>query len=159
MTPTEDFIHTLGSLKAGDLGRLRNHAGLLLDESVEGFDIFSGLWWPLRAKNERAPRREVAWLVAKLYAFCPMPQSDGATLASQLGNPHPGEDCAGKQQRFDELLLLPLSQIEPALQWALPVIAKNGGRLDWVRLTDELSRWERDHTRTKWAKEFLRVLH
>ena len=101
----------------------------------------------------------MAWLVAKLYAFCPMPQSDGATLASQLGNPHPGEDCAGKQQRFDELLLLPLSQIEPALQWALPVIAKNGGRLDWVRLTDELSRWERDHTRTKWAKEFLRVLH
>ena len=157
MTPTEEFIQTLGSLKAGDLGRLRQHSGLNLDESVDGFDLFAGLWWPLREKNQKAPRQEVAWLVAKLYAFCSMPQEDGATLACQLGKLHFSDEQARSrhQRRFDDLLLLPLGQIEPALQWALTLIDTDGGSLDWVRLTDELSIWEREETRVKWAKAFL----
>jgi CRISPR type I-E-associated protein CasB/Cse2 len=157
MTPTEQFIRTLESLKAGDLGRLRNHAGLSLDQSVDGFDLFAGLWWPLRQGNQRAPRREVAWLIAKLYAFCPLPQSYGATLAGQLGRA-PVLDERGKtrhQQRFDDLLLLPLARIEPALRWAMTRIAGSGRGLDWVRLTDELSIWEREETRLKWSKDFL----
>ena len=159
MTPTGEFIQKLASLKAGDLGRLRRHAGLPLDESVDGFDLFAGLWWPLREKNERAPRREVAWLIAKLYAFCPMPQADGAGLAFQLGGIEFGDDKAKAkhQQRFDELLVLPLSRIEPALQGAVRLIASREGSLDWVRLTDELSQWEREETRTRWAKEFLHL--
>jgi len=158
-TATEEFVQRLASLKAGDLGRLRKHAGLPLDESVDGFDLFAGLWWPLRKKNERAPRREVAWLVAKLYAFCPLPQANGTTLASQLGRVEPGEERAVKrhQQRFDDLLMLPLSRIEAALQRAISLIASKSGSLDWVRLTDELSRWEREETRSRWAKEFLRL--
>ena len=81
MTATESYIAVLTSLKAGDLGLLRKHAGQGLDETVDGFDLFAGLWWPLRQRNQRAPRREVAWLVAKLYAFCPIPESPGETLA------------------------------------------------------------------------------
>jgi hypothetical protein len=159
MTPTEQFIKTLESLKAGDLGRLRAHADLPLDESVGGFDLFAGLWWPLRQKNQSAPRREVAWLVAKLYAFCPLPQACGATLAGQLGKLSLPDERAGNrhQQRFDDLLLLPLSQIEPALQWALTLIARCNSGLDWVRLTDELSIWEREQTRLEWAEEFLGI--
>ncbi len=160
MTPTEQFIQTLESLKAGDLGRLRNLADLPLDESVDGFDLFAGLWWPLREKNQRAPRREVAWLIAKLYAFRPMPQSAGATLARQLGKLHfPDKGAWDRhQQRFDELLLLPLSGIEPALRWGLTLIADTGKKLDWVRLTDELSLWEREGTRLKWSREFLNLI-
>ncbi|MCY2952890.1 MAG: type I-E CRISPR-associated protein Cse2/CasB [Planctomycetota bacterium] len=161
MTPTAtgQFIQTLEGLKPGDLGQLRKHAGLALDESVDGFDLFAGLWWPLREKNQKAPRREVAWLIAKLYAFCPMPQSGGATLASQLGSLKGTDERAAKrrQQKFDELLSLPLSQIEPALHWALMLIAENGKVLDWVRLTDELSIWEREEIRLKWAKQYLRI--
>jgi CRISPR type I-E-associated protein CasB/Cse2 len=158
-TPTEQFIQTLQSLKPGDMSQLRGHSGLPLDQSVPGFDLFAGLWWPLREKTQRAPRREVAWLVAKLYAFRPLPHSPGATLAGQLGGMSPADDRARDrhQQRFDELLLLPLAQIERALQWALMVIADSGKGLDWVRLTNELSVWEREDTRLKWSNEFLGI--
>ena len=161
-TPTEQFIQTLQSLKPGDLSQLRGHAGLPLDQSVPGFDLFAGLWWPLREKNQRAPRREVAWLVAKLYAFRPLQQIPGATLAGQLGwlLPHADDQARSRhQQRFDELLLLPLAQIEPALQWALTVIDDGGRGLDWVQLTDKLSVWEREETRLRWSNEFLGLTH
>ena len=155
MTPTEDFIRTLQALKPGDLGLLRNHAGLPLDESVNGFDLFAGLWWPLRQKSQNAPRREVAWLIAKLYAFRPMPQLPDATLAFLLGKAGPTDKR--RQQKFDELLTLPLSQIESALQWALSLIAGKVDGVDWVRLTNELSIWERESTRLRWAEEYLQL--
>ena len=157
MTPTEQFIHVLSELKAGDLGLLRTHAGQGLDETVDGFDLFAGLWWPLRQQNERAPRREVAWLVAKLYAFCPIPHSPGDRLALQLRLYQPNKAPARKRfaQRFDRMLVLPISKIEPALCWALDLIASNGRKLDWVRLTNELSQWERESTRLKWSEQFI----
>jgi len=154
---TEEYIERLRPLKAGDLGLLRLHAGKGLDESVAAFDLFTGLWWPLRRKSPRAPRRPVAWLIAKLYAFRPVEHSRGETLARQLAV------CASRaetrkeriRKKFDELLLLPLERIEPAMQWALKTIASNGLKLDWVQLTDDLSIWERTSTRLKWAKEFI----
>ena len=51
MSSTEAFIKALGSLKNGDLGLLRTHAGQGLDESVDGFDVCRR-WWPLRQKNQ-----------------------------------------------------------------------------------------------------------
>ncbi len=160
MTPTEQYIKALANLKAGELGLLRTHAGQGLDESVEGFDLFTGLWWPLRQRNERAPRRQVAWLIAKLYAFRAIPHSSGDTLARQLGRFRPAKS-AGKGRprekfdgRFDTILSLPLAKIDPALQWALDLLASNDLKLDWVRLTNDLSIWERESTRLKWAEEF-----
>jgi len=160
MTATEDFIKNLTKLKEGDLGLLRTHAGQGLDESLEGFDLFTGLWWPLREKNQRAPRRSVAWLIAKLYAFCPIKPSPDHTLAMQLRRCQPNEQLAKRrfQQRFDEMLVLPLDKLEPALQWALEQIAASSDpRLDWVKLTDDLSIWEREKTRLRWAEQFLQT--
>lgn len=158
MTATEQYIDVLARLKAGDLGVLRLHAGKGIDESVDGFDLFAGIWWPLRQRSQRTPRREVAWLIAKLYAFRSLPQSPGDTLARQL------RKCQLKSpskerfvQRFDRMLSLPLSTIEPALQWALDLIDSNDLKLDWVKLTDELSIWERESTRKKWASQFLQL--
>ena len=152
-TATEQYIGILTRLKPGDLGLLRTHAGQGLDESVQGFDLFAGLWWPLRNKSAQAPRREVAWMVAKLYACSHIKQSSGDTLAYQLRR------CQTKekrfQKRFDSLLLLPLDEVEPALRWAISVIAYNNKPLDWVRLTNDLSAWEREATRLKWAEQFL----
>ena len=158
MTATGDFIETLTRLKSGDLGLLRTHAGMQLDESLAGFDLFAGLWWPLRQKNERAPRREVAWLIAKLYASCPIPQSSGDTLPRQLSRCRPKERERFRE-RFDRMLILPLNSIEPPLQWALKWIASHSEsqRLDWVSLTDDLSVWERESTRLKWAKQYLEI--
>jgi CRISPR type I-E-associated protein CasB/Cse2 len=152
-------MDVLARLKPGELGLLRTHAGQGLDESVDGFDLFTGLWWPLR-KNERAPRRKVAWLIAKLYASCPIPQSPDETLARQLRQCHPDDERAGERfrQKFDEMLLLPLDRVEPALRWALGLVAAfDEPRLDWVRLTDDLSIWEREATRLVWATQFLQT--
>jgi CRISPR type I-E-associated protein CasB/Cse2 len=157
VSATDQYILTLTHLKAGDLGLLRTHAGQGLDESVDGFDLFAGLWWPLRAKNQFAPRREVAWLIAKLYAFSPIEYSQGDTLARQLRRCQPGEERnrEAHQKRFDGMLALPLAKIEPALQWALGQVASEKLKLDWVQLTDDLSMWERETTRLKWAEQFI----
>ena len=157
MTATEQFIASLTRLKAGELGLLRTHAGKTLDETVNGFDLFAGVWWPLRQKSQRAPRRKVAWLIAKFYASYPVSQSSGETLARQLQRYTPNDDRERKRfaQRLDRMLVLTTEEIEPALQWAIGIIASNNGKLDWVKLTDDLSVWERETTRLKWATEYL----
>ena len=158
MTPTEQYIEVLTHLKAGELALLREHAGQGLDRSVDGFDLFAGLWWPLRAKNQRAPRRAVAWLVAKLYAVRPIKHSPGKILACQLRRCRKDKDPEKDPvaQRFDRMLTLPIDMIETALQWALDLISSKHLTLDWVRLTNDLSIWERETTRLKWAEEFLK---
>ena len=157
MNPTEQYIQVLTRLKPGELGLLRSHAGQGLDESVDGFDLFAGLWWPLRKASPKAPRRGVAWLIAKLYAFCPIQHSRDDTLASQMRRCQPNEEQTRKRfrRKFDEMLSLPLDKMEPALRWALDHVASAGRKLDWVQLTNDLSFWERETTRLKWAKQFL----
>ena len=159
MSPTEQYIDVLTRLKTGELGQLRTHAGQGLDESVDGFDLFAGLWWPLRQRNERAPRREVAWLIAKLYASCPIAQSPDDTIARELRRCQPNKDPERGRfaQRFDRMLVLPINKIESALRWALDLVDSNSGKLDWVKLTDDLSIWEREPTRLKWAEQFLQT--
>lgn len=69
MSQTAAFIARLtNDLKfgPGERARLRVLAGSGLDESIGGFDLFTGLWWPLRQKNTASPRREIAWLISKL---------------------------------------------------------------------------------------------
>ncbi len=157
MTPTQEYVEILARLKVGELGLLRKHAGQGLDETVDGFDLFAGLWWPLRQKNQFAPRREVAWLIAKLYAACPIAQSPGNTLSRQLGRRRPNKDPERERfaQRFDRMLILPVGKIEPTLRWALDLVAAKDPKIDWVQLTDDLSRWEHEATRIAWAEQFL----
>jgi CRISPR type I-E-associated protein CasB/Cse2 len=159
VTATEQFVSVLTRLKAGDLALLRSHADEGIDESVAAFDLFAGIWWPLRERSERAPRREVAWLVAKLFAACPMPHSPKRTLAIQLRRCQPGDEGKRRQFReeFDRMLSLSLREIEPALRFSLGRIASGDRQVDWVRLTDDLSRWEREATRLAWARQFLGI--
>ena len=161
MTPTEEFINALQSLGPGDLAALRRWAGQPPDESVAAFDLFTGLWWPLRRKNQRAPRREVAWLAAKLFAFRPLPPRTGVTLAAQLGGLAADEGkptWSRLQSRFDRLLAAPLNLIEAHLQQAISMIAarwSGDATLDWVALVDDLSRWEGEEIREEWARQYL----
>lgn len=156
-SPTTKFIEAIGKLEEGDLGILRSHAGRELDESLPGFDLFAGLWWPIRKMHKNAPRREAAWLVAKLYAFRPMPNDHGATLARMLRKCEPIKKEEGIRFRaaFDRMLGLPISGIEPALQWSLNRIPSERRKLDWVQLTNDLSRWENESIRLAWAEEYL----
>jgi hypothetical protein len=86
-----------------------------------------------------------------------MPQSSGDTLARQVRRRQPasGNERNRFVQRFDRMLTLPLDRIESALQWAIRSVASTGGKLDWVKLTDDLSIWERESTRLTWAEQFL----
>lgn len=157
MTATEQYIDRLTRLKEGDLGLLRTHAWQGIDESLQGFDLFTGLWWPLRKKSQSAPRRKVSWLIAKIYAAWPLEYVSGATLARQLRRCQP---CADKEKerfrkRFDHMLMASLDQIEPSLRWALNTLAEKDLPIDWVKLTDDLSIWEREKTRLIWAKDLL----
>ncbi len=160
MSATEQYIRKLQELKSGDLGLLRSHLGQGLDHTVQGFDLFTGLWWPLRQQSQQAPRRQVAWLVAKLYAFRPVPDVRGSTLACQLSKCwhrlEKKEEKERFQDKFDNLLTLPVRRIEPALQWALDEIDSWDLGLDWARLTDDLSFWD-DTKRLQWAEEFLNI--
>jgi CRISPR type I-E-associated protein CasB/Cse2 len=157
-SPTEQYIATLARLKVGDLGLLRAVADAPLDASLTGFDLFTGLWWPLRQRYVNAPRRDVAWLVAKLYAFAPTPHERGRYLAGRFAQSaprHPEQAAKRASQVFDGVLESGLTDIEPRLQSVIGVVARARLTLDWVQLTDDLSRWEDSSVRQRWADQYL----
>ena len=174
MSQAAAFIERLSNdriVGPGERARLRALCGRGLDASTPGFDLFAGLWWPLRQKNQSAPRREVAWLIAKLFAAFPLPHAPEppANLPAILGRCEPVDDHGRPRfrRRFDVLLCSPLGQLEPHLRWALSVaraeiVARRVTGLDWVKLTDHLSIWDRgaEHRlerdiRDLWAEQYL----
>ncbi|MDO8586865.1 MAG: type I-E CRISPR-associated protein Cse2/CasB [Armatimonadota bacterium] len=181
MSQTPAFIARMTSdriVGPGERTLLRALAGRGLNEDVPGFDVFTGLWWPLRERSQVAPRREVAWLIAKLYAACPVPHvrsdvDEGPSLAQVLGRSEPREECAQERfrRRFDALLCSPLGAGESHLRWALSVarkavIAGRAQGIDWVQLTDHLSIWDRgeEHRlkrdiRDIWAEQYLEATY
>lgn len=172
MTQTEIFVCRLETMGVGELAQLRVLAGSSLDESLPGFDQFTGLWWPLRQRSQRTPPREASWLLAKLFSWHKIAQVDGddASLPRILGRCEPinRPDQRRHLQRIDALLCAQLSALEPHLRWALSVAARETkhGRapgVNWVRLLDDLSAWERgadrhgEHgVRNLWVMEYMR---
>lgn len=173
MTQTEQFIRRLEALKEGERSQLRRLAGQPLDKTLPGFDLFTGLWWPLRQKSPTAPRRETSWLVAKLFGSFPINHlvAGHASLPAILGSCEPREVFGQKRyrRRFDALLQAPLAGLELHLRWALSVVgqAANAGQargIDWAQLLNDLSIWDRseEHRRQRdvrdiWAEEYLKV--
>lgn len=174
MSLTEAFISRLEDLKPGDRARLRQLAGKPLDHTLEGFDLFTGLWWPLRQKSPRAPERRSAWLIAKLYGAFRLRNVPGerTRLPRVLGRAEPpwkppdGRDQRRFRRRFDALLLSPLSRLEPHVRWALSAVRKAVGQdrergIDWIRLLDDLRWWDRGaeeeakDVREEWAEKYL----
>lgn len=160
MTPTEAFISKLENLKDGERSLLRRHLGQPLHKSLAGFDLFTGLWWPLREKDPRAPSRDTSWLVAKLFCARPIPHRrrdhrddrafNLATILGYIERRDHSDDYDQKRfrDRFDALLCAALDTIEPQLDWALGVVRAAHGKgqvpgLDWAQLLDDLWQWER----------------
>ena len=160
MSQTATFIARItNDRKFGTAGRsrLRLSAGRGLDVSLDGFDLFAGLWWPLRQKNATSLRREIAWLISKLYAALPVrhepcERGGATTLPVVVGREErrfpagPGRDRY--RQHFDSLLCATLAELEPHLQWGLgvvrdAVVSRRSNGLDWVQLADHLSIWDR----------------
>ena len=164
MSQTLAFIQRLEDLKEGERSRLRRLAGQPLDQSLQGFDLFTGLWWPLRATNERTPRRELSWLITKLFSASSVPHvrpesGGGPSLPAVLGHCEPADPPDYKardrfRRRFDAVICSSLSDIEPRLAWALDGIGRaladrvpHAGDvtgIDWALLLDDLSLWDRE---------------
>ena len=162
MTGTENFIARLAELKEGHRSMLRRLAGRRLDANLLGFDLFTGLWWPLRQQSPAAPRRGASWLLAKLYCAVPVahlghdPPQRVSSLPWLLGRLEPHDDSKGPafRRRFDALLCSGFNALEPHLAWALRQIhaACKHGQLagqgiDWALLLDDVSLWDRGYNR------------
>jgi hypothetical protein len=182
MSQTEAYIKKLSDLQEGGLSRLRHLAGQFPDATLHGFDLFTGLWWPLRANSPSTPSREPSWLLAKLFASFRIPHVNsesnaGAGLPQILGLLEPYEERSRNlfRNRFDALICSNLTSLEPHLRWALGeasrAAAGSGHRnqaaagMDWVQLLDDLSIWDRilDHgkfhrsfdVRSIWAEKYI----
>jgi hypothetical protein len=179
MSQTTEYIKRLSDLQEGERSRLRRLAGRPLDATLQGFDLFTGLWWPLRAISPATPRREPSWLVAKLFGAFRVPHlrpdpGVGPCLAEVLGRCEPYDEDRRKRfrTRFDALLCSPLSSLEPHLRWSLGEVAQvvaghaphaqDVKGIDWAQLLDDLSIWDRgkEHRRGRdvrdiWAEAYL----
>ena len=182
MSQTAEYIKRLSSLKEGERSLLRRLSGESLDKELQGFDLFTGLWWPLREKNQAAPQRETSWLVAKLFCSFRVPHirpdsGSGLSLPQVLGRCEPNEEKKKKRfrNRFDSLICTSLSSLEPHLSWALGEAAqavaghvsyaRDVQGIDWVQLLDDLSLWDRgeEHrhrydVRDVWSKKYLNTV-
>jgi hypothetical protein len=179
MSQTAKYIKKLSALQEGERSRLRRLAGRPLDATLQGFDLFTGLWWPLRAESPATPRREPSWLVAKLFGALRVPHirpgsGAGASLPEVLGRiePRDGDGRKRFRTRLDTLLCSALFCLEPHLRWALGEVAwgvaghvphaRDVKGIDWVQLLDDLSIWDRGkkHRRGRdvrdiWAEAYL----
>ncbi len=184
-TPTYEFIRTLMAMigKEGgtlDLGpppqvktgvggftTVRLAPGLNLDQDIAAFDIFTGVWWPIRQKSPQAPRRKVAWLVMKLIAAYPILHRKDQFLFIQLGireRKLKEDDRDRFRRRINQILTAHLDQLEPHLHWAIGQIKELSPNpsLDWVELTDDLSIWDQGYRyyqeTIKIPREYLDIL-
>ncbi len=156
---TLKYINLLSNLKNGELSLLRTMRNKPLDETLDGFDLFTSIWWPLREESSRAPQRETAWLIAKLFAAYPIRQEDGAKMSYLLGSLYRSHrnDVLGNQilKLNDKIVAQPLAMLEPDLGMALSMIRKKKSSIDWADLTDTLSIWGYQWVRERWVEEFL----
>jgi len=62
------FVSAVAQLDGTAWGILANAAGRSMDEDPAAFDIFTGVYWPLRNKHSTLPSRNAAWMALKLMA-------------------------------------------------------------------------------------------
>ena len=164
MTSTELFVEALARLRSGDLAMLRAHAGQGLDESLQAFDLFTGLWWPVRQRNQRAPRREVG--------VAGWPSCTHTAHLLHLPGRRSRANCVGASRTMNDSArgfgrCLTCFWNHPSRRWnrffsgrcarlrhcrCKPAVRP---RLDWARLTDDLSLWHREKTKLSWAAEYV----
>lgn len=149
-------MNVLAKLDEGEIQELRTNRGGALSRTVTGFDLFSGLWWPLR-ENNTAPRREVSWLAAKLYSSHPETSEGSLEISEVLRSIEPQKEteCKLYRRRIDSLLRSELADLEPHLAWAIATISKVERKFDWAALIADLSNWENTETRRAWAQLYL----
>ncbi|MDY0319907.1 MAG: type I-E CRISPR-associated protein Cse2/CasB [Candidatus Cloacimonadaceae bacterium] len=154
---TEKYVVLLSELGNGELSNLRAMRNRGLDDDLLCFDLFTSLWWPLRESSQRAPQRDIAWLIAKLYASYPIPQKTNMCLPRLMGELAKNNKAQSEQldRLTDTIVNLSTSSLEPTLGMALNLIRKHYQGMDWVHLTDTLSMWRFHRVRERWGEDYL----
>jgi hypothetical protein len=157
---TDAYIQRLTKLGPADLSLLRSLADQPLHAQLAGFDLFTGLWWPLREKNVRVPDRASAWLVAKLCAWNPQRNETVPLLAAwQRLAPHDEHGRARAQARAAQVLALDHAQLEPVLRAMVQTLARAEKGIAWATLLDDLRDWNNAtaDVRQRWAEQWLSI--
>jgi hypothetical protein len=107
------FVSAAAQLDGTAWGILANAAGHSMDEDPAAFDIFTGIYWPLRNKHSTLPSRNAAWMALKLMA------------TAGRGRPSPG-NCPGSFRPWMQLS----PAASPAKQKRYPRAIPTGSRLE-----------------------------
>lgn len=65
---TRRFVSAAARLDDASWGVLANAANRSMEDDPAAFDIFTGIYWPLRNKHSNMPSRAAAWMALKLMA-------------------------------------------------------------------------------------------
>jgi len=155
----EQFVDRLGELSESDLKTLRNAAGGRRGDDVRVYDIFTGLFRPLRRKHIMV--RWAYYLVATLYPWHPgngPPANLGAAMR-RLRPPSREKDARDRaDRRFRRLLDSKGRDLGVRLLECVRMLRREGIPVDWPRLIEDLSQWYRGNHKTQysWAEEYFR---
>lgn len=166
---TRAFVEELcGHVKNGELALLRSQAQRDLATSVLAYDLFTGLWWPLRRNDPRVPERASAWQLIKLYSFIPVAQdpSPSRRLAEHLRRlwkaASDERERARLGRRYDQLFASRHGELEARLREALLMVVNAKRRegalpaLDWEELLESLRTTEWPQRRNAWMATIVR---
>jgi CRISPR system Cascade subunit CasB len=99
-----------------------------------------------------------AVLAAGLFAWVKgdCPQTRGVNFGAAFGANLTLEQKQRREKRFIDLLDTDAEDLPVKLRHAITLIARDGVRLDWVRLIHDLGHWNRPHRRAQkeWARGF-----
>lgn len=102
------FVAAAAQLDDTSWGVLANAANRGMDQDPAAFDIFTGLYWPLRNKHSTLPSRGAAWMALKLMA------------TAGRGRPTPG-NCHGPFRPWEQINRASSSAKKKLYPRAIPV--------------------------------------
>jgi hypothetical protein len=143
------FIRATEAFTNGDWGCIAAAEYREMNQAPEAFDLFSGIYWGLRRRNLRLPRRQTLWLVLKLIAQTPAalrsPSPAGWNPLETLAETA-SRQIAPKDSRRSALKTYPRqfprgTELERQLRDILDSHCKRTSpqRIDWVCFCDQLN--------------------
>lgn len=136
-TGASKFVRLASQLDAASWSVLAQAANRALNYSPAAFDIFTGLYWPLRNKDRTCPSRNAAWLTLKLMATAgPL----RPTAHHYHGSYEPWRDLVLRDSSADQRVYarsIPVGrQLETEIRQVLrrQALRPNGPPVDWPGL-------------------------
>ena len=144
------FISRLDKLDAGDRARLKRCAGQTLAEARQ-----VGLFYSLLPAGVSEYHEQTYFLVATLYPLAEG-NADG-DLGISLHRARTDKNAKGLDRRVQFLLDADETQLPFRLRQAIHFLQSNRERVNWLRLLDDLLRWNLPSrtVQRRWARSYF----